>query len=66
MPYLSNAAYLGNLVYYMLCKMEPTDRCLRPPGDYYPTDGTRPEQRGGSGDLTAMPGDAPYNDSSAS
>jgi hypothetical protein len=30
-----HAKFISELVHYMLVKMEPTDRCLRPPGDYY-------------------------------
>ena len=31
----SHAKLISELVYYMMVKMEPTDRCLRMPGDYY-------------------------------
>lgn len=30
-----HAKLIAELVHYMLVKMEPTDRCLRMPGDYY-------------------------------
>lgn len=55
----SVVAYLGDLVYYMMDRMEPTDRCLRPPGDIYPADGTRPEKRHPG----AMPGTKPFDGS---
>ena len=45
--------------------MEPTDRCLRLPGDIYPADGTHLGKRGFSKrlgrDLKAMPGDEPFD-----
>jgi hypothetical protein len=31
----AQAKFISELVHYMMVKMEPTDRCLRPPGDYY-------------------------------
>lgn len=34
------------LVHYIFNKLEPTDRCLRPPGDIYPPEG-RPCKPGG-------------------
>jgi hypothetical protein len=60
-----NGRRIGELVMYMMQDMEPTDRCLRMPGDYYPVDGSRPGRRGYSKrlgrDLKAMPGDEPYD-----
>jgi hypothetical protein len=30
-----HAKLISELVYFMMVKMEPTDRCLRPPGDIF-------------------------------
>lgn len=46
------------LAAYMLGQMEPTDRALRPYGNAYPADGSRPERRGRG----AMPGTEPFSD----
>lgn len=45
------------MVQYLMSQMEPTDRCLRMPGDYYPADGTFPGRRDGSAAAGTSPWD---------
>jgi hypothetical protein len=47
------------IVQYVMAVMEPTDRCLRMPGDIYPADGTRPEVR--SVKHAVVPGNDPWD-----
>lgn len=55
-----HARYVADIVHYMMATMEPTDRCLRMPGDIYPADGTHLGKRG-TGDRPPVPGNDPWD-----